>query len=48
MTDLETLERRLAEARREMRSDEPNYGLRRFHVFGPFGNRVEFLGPAEP
>lgn len=42
--DLDGLERRLGWAGYETVPDEPIEGLRRFHVFDPFGNRIEFLG----
>ena len=42
--DLDELEHRLRVAGREIRPDAPIYGMRRFHVSDPFGNRIEFLG----
>lgn len=42
--DLDELERRLRVAGYEIRPDAPIYGMRRFHVSDPFGNRIEFLG----
>ena len=42
--DLDELEQRLLTAGYETRPDAPIYGMRRFHVSDPFGNRIEFLG----
>ena len=44
--DLDDLEDRLRTAGYEIRPDAPIYGMRRFHVSDPFGNRIEFLGGA--
>lgn len=41
--DLHGLEERLARAGYETTQDAPIYGMRRFHVSDPFGNRIEFL-----
>ena len=42
--DLDRLEQRLGWAGYETTADVPIYGMRRFHVSDPFGNRIEFLG----
>lgn len=42
--DFDDLEDRLQAAGYEIRPDAPIYGMRRFHVSDPFGNRIEFLG----
>ena len=42
--DPDRLEERLGWAGYETTSDAPIYGMRRFHVSDPFGNRIEFLG----
>lgn len=42
--DLDRLEARLEWAGYETTPDAPIYGMRRFHVSDPFGNRIEFLG----
>lgn len=42
--DLDDLEHRLESSGHETIADAPIYGMRRFHVSDPFGNRIEFLG----
>lgn len=42
--DLDELEQRLGSAGYHATPDAPIYGMRRFHVSDPFGNRIEFLG----
>ncbi|MDH3250573.1 MAG: glyoxalase [Acidimicrobiia bacterium] len=42
--DIDRLEERLGWAGYQTTEDTPIYGLRRFHVSDPFGNRIEFLG----
>ena len=42
--DLDSLEERLGWAGYESTPDIDIYGYRRFHVFDPFGNRIEFMG----
>ena len=42
--DIDGLEQRLGWAGYETTEDAPIYGMRRFHVSDPFGNRIEFLG----
>jgi catechol 2,3-dioxygenase-like lactoylglutathione lyase family enzyme len=44
---LDELAGRLVEAGHEVRFDEEVPGVRRFYVDDPFGNRLEFLEPAE-
>ena len=41
--DLEALRRRLTEAGVTIRVDDADIGVRRFHAFDPFGNRLEFV-----
>lgn len=43
---IDSLEQRLGWAGYETTPDAPIYGMRRFHVSDPFGNRIEFLGRA--
>lgn len=44
MDDLAALEERIGWAGYEMHPDADIDGMRRFHVFDPFGNRIEFMG----
>jgi predicted enzyme related to lactoylglutathione lyase len=49
VADLDDVARRLAAVGHEVRPDEAIPGHRRFHVYDPFGNRLEFImasGPA--
>jgi catechol 2,3-dioxygenase-like lactoylglutathione lyase family enzyme len=41
--DLEGLRTRLRNAGIAMRVDDADIGVRRFHAFDPFGNRLEFV-----
>jgi catechol 2,3-dioxygenase-like lactoylglutathione lyase family enzyme len=42
---LSTMKQHLAKAGVEVGDDEPLPGFKRFYVFDPFGNRLEFLEP---
>src|SRR5207248_10317687 len=44
--DVDGLREVVTAAGAEVRDDVPFEGRRRFHAFDPFGNRLEFLGPA--
>jgi catechol 2,3-dioxygenase-like lactoylglutathione lyase family enzyme len=41
--DLEALRTRLRDAGVEIKVDDADIGVRRFHAFDPFGNRLEFV-----
>jgi catechol 2,3-dioxygenase-like lactoylglutathione lyase family enzyme len=43
VNDLHGLRERLEAAGTTMRSDDAEIGVRRFHAFDPFGNRLEFV-----
>lgn len=45
--NLDAFRNRLAEGGYAPRDDEPLHGYRRFYVADPFGNRLEFIEPAE-